>query len=150
MIKKLSQIIANANDFDGVFYKPHKVADYFQQFVGIFADTLVKMFPDKIDYEGAKSISIRGYNEYGDSVTALMAWAHNHGMNKEDVRDSFFQNYHINLRHHFLQHAPHVFQQPSKLSKVFAPLSGIVRHAQGHVRSKSAWRGQDGRISRRV
>lgn len=128
MSNRLKLITVCANDFDGVFYKPHKVADYYQQFVDVFAATLVNMFPKLIDFDGAKSISINGYKQYGDSVTALMAWAQQNSLDREKVRDQFFYNYHVNLKNHFQKHAPGVFDFPSKLAKDFIPLQGIVRH----------------------
>lgn len=126
MSHKLSEIIANANDFDGVFYDPSLIPDYYNHFATTFGSTLIKMLPDAIDFEGATKLAVEGYEQYGDSVTGIMEWADKRGMKGEDFREEFFRSYHQNLFTHFTHVAPHVFMQKSDLVRAFDRIRGIV------------------------
>ncbi len=128
MSNKLSEIIANANDFDGVFYDPAHIPDYYSHFARTFGETLVAMLPEEIDYDSAIKIAVEGYEQYGDSVTGVTNWADKRGLKSDDFRQTFFHFYHQNLFQHFTTVAPHVFAQKSSLVEAFDLTKGIVRN----------------------
>ena len=127
MTNNLNNIIATANDFDDTIYRAEDIPGYYEHFATTFANTLVKMLPDEVDFAAARQISVDGYEAYGDSITGLMEWADKRGLPAEQLRTDFFRQYHQDLRHHFIQVAPHVFAQRCEAANGLERLQGIVR-----------------------
>jgi hypothetical protein len=128
MSNQLSHIIANANDFDGVFYNPHLISDYYAHFAKTFGATLISMLPNEIDFDSAVQLANDGYRKHGDCVTGLIEWADHKGVKDGNLRDKFFQLFHRNLKSHFTAVAPHVFSTPSEVATALSCLKGIVRN----------------------
>lgn len=128
MLSKLSHIQGTCHDFDGVFYDPAHIPDYYHQFETVFGTTLTKMFPHDIDHQGAMKIDRDGYARYGDSITGLMEWANTRKIGGPTLREDFFRAFHQNLYIDIVKSAPHVFSEDSDLIDAFQKIHGRVQH----------------------
>ncbi len=127
-MKTLRHIEGTCHDFDGVFYNTHHIPDYDSHLADIFAETLCSIVPKDIHHEDARRLAIEGYPRYGDSLTALMIWTKEQGLDGEEIRRNFFRDYHKNIFKYFVNFAPTVFARTPSLIEAFQKIKGHIKN----------------------
>lgn len=136
-----SNIRAFCFDFDGVFYNPNKIDDFYPACDEIMAATAVGLLGDKITRQVAIALGSNGYQEDGSNIPSFCRWAEKEGHNPADFRDQLFKTFNQNFSSFLLDKYPNLFRNRNDLQEAFSlsqgkVVNGVATHGHAEVLPK--------------
>lgn len=141
MTVAVSNIRAFCFDFDGVFYNPNKINDFYPACDEIMARVAVDLLGNKITRQDAIDLGRRGYQEDGSNIPSFCRWAEQEGHNPKNFRDQFFRAFNTDYSAFLLKNYPSLFRNRIDLQEAFKlshgkVANGVATHGHAEVLPK--------------